>query len=81
MKATNKITRDTKTNTLAPQNHRLNVIQPEVKANFLPKTTKGAINKIIITTKDAFNPEVCSWGAREATLIRKISNPPIKTIT
>jgi hypothetical protein len=48
---------------------------------FLAKKVIGTANITTIKVNGLLKLDLCSWGEMEATLIKKISSPPINTIT
>lgn len=66
---------------LSPQNQIDNIIQLSGTDSFLFTKRIGIVKMIVNVTNILLTLSLCSWGVIEATLIKKISNPPINTIT
>jgi len=66
---------------ISPQNQIDNIIHLRGGTNFLAKKSIGGRRDKIVTQNITLILKLCSWGEIEATLIKKISNPPINTIT
>lgn len=80
-KVSNKVTIMIIIKTLSPQNQIDSIIHLSGVDSFLLMKNTGII-RIMVNILNMFLILIlCSWGAIEATLIRKISNPPINTIT
>jgi hypothetical protein len=66
--------------TLSPQNQIDSIIHLSEANNFLLAKNMGTIRIMVNIVNIFLILILCSWGLIEATLIRKISNPPINTI-
>jgi len=65
----------------SPQNQIDNIIHLNEPKSFLLTKSIGMTETIVNILNMLLILSLCSWGVIEATLIKKISNPPINTIT
>lgn len=65
----------------SPQNQMENTIHLEADIIFLLKKIKGVAVATITVANRLLILDLCSWGEIEATLIKKMSSPPMNTIT
>jgi len=68
------------TKVLSPQNQTVNIIHLRESKDFFLRSKMGISGISTDKPRMILILILCSWGAIEATLIRKISSPPIKTM-
>jgi len=66
---------------ISPQNQTESIIHLRGEISFLVYRNTGKRKNKIVIQSPILTLKLCSWGEIEATLIKKISNPPINTIT